>query len=283
MNKFLRNWGFELLTPHKHIDAEGKLSAFCIVYTATEHVELESNGQTVSLKPETFFFLPQNCSFSVPQPYEYAVLIWFTGELLANHPQLMYYINQSLLFQEKTGTAVDNHFLPYDALLKQYVSPLLNRKVNPIFKKNLLTNFIEFIIIRSLLESDPLLIENTQHQYEKEIASKFCHLVTQNGQHDITVEEYAEQLNMTKRSLDRAIQTVYGFSAKKFIDARITDMAKVRLRGSADPVKNISQDLGFSQESNFTIFFKKHTGLTPVQYREDGGDMLENQSVKDHA
>src|SRR5690606_17146794 len=107
--------------------------------------------------------------------------------------------------------------------------------------------------------------------------------VTEKGQHDTTVEEYAEQLNLTKRSLDRAVLTVYGFSAKKFIDAKITDLAKIRLRGSSDPVKNISHDLGFSQESNFTIFFKKHTGLTPVQYREDGGDMLENQSVKDHA
>ncbi len=282
MNKFLRNWGLELLSSHKPADGERKSSAFCIVYTATDSVELETNGQVVNLQPETFFFLPQNCTLSVSKSYERAVLIWFTGELLVNHPQLLHYINQSLLFQNKTGTAVDNHFLAYDSLLKQYVSPLLNRKVNPIFKKNLLTNFLEFIIIRSLLEIDPLLVENTQNQYEKEIASKFSKLVTENGQHDTTVEEYAEQLNLTKRSLDRAIQRVYGFSAKKFIDAKITDMAKVRLRGSALPVKNISLELGFSQESNFTIFFKKHTGLTPVQYRESG-QSPDNQPAKDHA
>ena len=43
--------------------------------------------------------------------------------------------------------------------------------------------------------------------------------------------------------------------------------AKAMLRSTSIPVKNISLELGFSQESNFNNFFKLHIGMTPMQYR----------------
>ena len=89
---------------------------------------------------------------------------------------------------------------------------------------------------------------------------------------------YAEKLDLSERSLDNAIKKVYGCTTKRFINAKVIQRTKKLLQGTDVPIKNISIDIGFSEESNFSNFFKKHTGTSPRKYREQS--LLRNSDLK---
>ncbi len=52
-----------------------------------------------------------------------------------------------------------------------------------------------------------------------------------------------------------------------YVNALRVETAVGRLRQYDNEIGSISQDLGFSAQSNFTRFFQQHTGTSPNQYR----------------
>lgn len=59
-----------------------------------------------------------------------------------------------------------------------------------------------------------------------------------------------------------------GSTPLQIINERIVLEAKRMLRYLPLRVKEISRDLGFEDPSYFNKFFKKITGMTPVDFRE---------------
>lgn len=118
------------------------------------------------------------------------------------------------------------------------------------------------------MDHDPRMEDYRKNSYEKEIANKFIYIFQKESTFSFTAEYYAEKLNVTRRTLDQAVQAIYGCTTKRFIIAKALEKAKKLLRGTEIPIKNISYDLGFSEESNFSTFFKKHTGSSPREFRD---------------
>lgn len=79
---------------------------------------------------------------------------------------------------------------------------------------------------------------------------------------------YAEALGTTERVLTCSLKEQIGMTAKEYIDLRIVLEAKRLLVYSAQSVKEIGYQLGFDEPTNFNKFFRKHTALTPLQFRE---------------
>ncbi|MCW2639434.1 MAG: AraC family transcriptional regulator [Dactylosporangium sp.] len=81
------------------------------------------------------------------------------------------------------------------------------------------------------------------------------------------VEDYAERLGVSVRTLTRACLVATGRSAKQVIDARVGLEAKRLLACSDDSVAAVGRQLGFSEPTNFGRFFVRETGLTPGDFR----------------
>ena len=47
--------------------------------------------------------------------------------------------------------------------------------------------------------------------------------------------------------------------------------AQELLAGNSDSIKNLATKLGFEEASSFSRFFKKQTGMTPMEYRNGKG------------
>lgn len=82
-----------------------------------------------------------------------------------------------------------------------------------------------------------------------------------------TVRRYAKTLGCSDKSLHRATREVVGMSAKEVVTSRLVLEAKRRLAHSTTPVANLSDDLGFSEPTNFVKFFRRETGVTPGTFR----------------
>lgn len=82
------------------------------------------------------------------------------------------------------------------------------------------------------------------------------------------VQDYANQLGYTEKSLTRAVIASADMTAKAFIAARITLEAKRLLAHTDQPVAAIGDRLGFDEPTNFSKFFKREAGCTPAEFRQ---------------
>jgi AraC family transcriptional activator of pobA len=83
-----------------------------------------------------------------------------------------------------------------------------------------------------------------------------------------SVHYYADLLSITPKHLSRCVKEVTGKTCGEIIDERVSLEAKVLLDDPGMSVAQVADLLHFSDPFTFSKFFKKHTGLSPLQYRK---------------
>ena len=81
------------------------------------------------------------------------------------------------------------------------------------------------------------------------------------------VGDYATRLGCSARTLDRSCRQAFGVSAKRFIVDRVVLEAKRLLGHTTLTVAAIGEEVGFSEPTNFTKFFRAEAGALPHQFR----------------
>ena len=82
---------------------------------------------------------------------------------------------------------------------------------------------------------------------------------------------YAEKLGMTVDRLNDHVKRATGVTAGHLIRQRVLTEAKRQLVFTTQPIQDIAEELAFSDPSHFARFFRKHTGTTPHEFRDDRG------------
>ena len=108
----------------------------------------------------------------------------------------------------------------------------------------------------------PLLNSN-----KESIAMKFAMLVFENREIHREVAYYADQLCISPLYLTKIIQEVNGRSARDMIADYTIIGIKTLLRNADITIKDVVRHSGFSSQSSFSRFFRKHTGMSPSEYR----------------
>lgn len=108
----------------------------------------------------------------------------------------------------------------------------------------------------------PLLNSN-----KESIAMKFAMLVFENRETHREVAYYADQLCISPLYLTKVIQEVNGQSARDMIADYTIIGIKTLLRNADITIKDVVRHSGFSSQSSFSRFFRKHTGMSPSEYR----------------
>ncbi len=98
---------------------------------------------------------------------------------------------------------------------------------------------------------------------------RFTHLVRTSGTYKKTIEQYADDLNITTGHLSRICKTVAEKSPKEIImDVFITE-AQLQLADIEKCVNEICYSLGFEDPSYFTRVFKRKAGVSPSEFRKE--------------
>lgn len=104
---------------------------------------------------------------------------------------------------------------------------------------------------------------------KESIFHQFVALVNQFADKEHNILFYADQLCLTPNHLGATIREVSGMTVLDWIHRRIIQQSKLLLMYSDLPVGEVAEQLNFSTPSSFCKFFKKKTGMTPLQYREE--------------
>jgi len=97
---------------------------------------------------------------------------------------------------------------------------------------------------------------------------KFKQLIEENYTTQKNVTPYAEMLNMNPSCLNELTKRTTGITAGELIRNRVIGEIKKLLYSSSLSGKEIAFDLGFDDPAYFSRFFRKYTGLTLKEFRD---------------
>lgn len=90
----------------------------------------------------------------------------------------------------------------------------------------------------------------------------------ENLSRQITEDDLAAELSLSKRQLSRVLREIYGKSFReKLIENRLHAAARL-LSGTDMPIENIARMVGYTSVSGFYMRFKKEFGMSGSEYRQ---------------
>ncbi|MDR2730261.1 MAG: AraC family transcriptional regulator [Treponema sp.] len=103
---------------------------------------------------------------------------------------------------------------------------------------------------------------------EYEIIPKVLCYIEEHYAEDITLNLLTCSFGISRANLCREFKKYTGFTVKNYLQTLRINNAKFLLRHSACRIAEISEKVGFHDTTHFIQIFKKHTGVTPCQYRK---------------
>lgn len=134
-------------------------------------------------------------------------------------------------------------------------------------------------VVRHLLSALFTMIESERRKQHPEAQAtmrtqsitfkNFLRILEENFRRPEGVEFYAEKLFMSSRNLNLICQNILQQSVSEIIETRKLVEAKNLLACSDKSVSEIGFELGYKEKAYFTNVFKKKSGQTPTEFRED--------------
>jgi AraC family transcriptional activator of pobA len=101
------------------------------------------------------------------------------------------------------------------------------------------------------------------------LVKRFFHLVEENHQKNLSLSDYSGMIGVTPNHLTQTVKLLTGKTSSQIIKAKQLLEIKRLLVHTNLSVSEIANQLNFEDQSYFTKFFKRETGITPIQYRSD--------------
>jgi AraC-like DNA-binding protein len=84
---------------------------------------------------------------------------------------------------------------------------------------------------------------------------------------DVNIDELASQVGLSRSRFYDLFQLCTGRSPRSYLDLLCVESAIAKLSSGRTRIADVSAELGFSAQSNFTRFFLNQVGIPPSEYR----------------
>lgn len=103
-------------------------------------------------------------------------------------------------------------------------------------------------------------------QIDDRIVVKAIRFIQDNATKGIQVQDVARHAGLSRRSLEERMRRYIRRSPAEEIRLLRLNRARELLEGTSLPIPEVAERAGFGTVEHFIVFFKKATGLTPLQY-----------------
>lgn len=137
----------------------------------------------------------------------------------------------------------------------------------------------DLAVVRHLLSALFIMIESERNKMvpslnglevtQNTTLQNFLRILEENYPRPLGVEYYAEKLFMSARNLNLICKSILQQTVSELIETRKLIEAKNQLAHTDKNISEIGFDLGYNEKAYFTNVFKKRTGQTPTEFREE--------------
>jgi AraC family transcriptional regulator, transcriptional activator of pobA len=288
LNDFLENKNYNDLGHFNVFDtaqfyfSENKKPAMTYNRRLYYKISLIKGKNLVEYADKTVMIEQQGILFATPKiPYRYVP---------QNNKQAGYFcvFTKEFLSKSKTGMLIDDlpiykpnsdfvyqlNDLQYAEILAIFKKMSVELSSDYAFKYDLLRNYV-IELIHTGQKLKPIESNKEATNASSRIASLFIELLErqfpiENHAQVIQLKaplEFANVLGVHINHLNKVLKETTGKSTTGIINGRIAEEAKILLKQTQWNVSEIANTLGFDEIANFSNFFKKHTSLSPLKFR----------------
>ena len=242
---------------------------FTIAWNHGEQQTVTIDGETHAFPPDTILPLMFDQSFFFERPVD--IVAWqFNREFycIVDHDAEVSCVG----FLFAMG---DNLFISLDDPAQHKLKLLLNVFIEELNTKDNIQNDMLLMLLKRLiivitrLARSKYIPDQKLHDDRLDVFRKFNLLVEANFRIEHSVNYYAQRLNKSPKTLSNIFALYNQKTPVQVIQARIIIEAKRLIYYTKRSVKQITYELGFEDPAYFCNFFKRHTGLSPVEFRNN--------------
>lgn len=269
----LKNVGFEL--PYESPSFRPDYFSFLFVKDGSGHYTIDGHSFTTQ-SHSIYFTNPSNYRTFGWRKIEEIYLITFDETFLKTYVSKDIFVEFSFLLTETVSPkVVDSDFYKvventYLQIHQEYISQSAD-------KHKIIGHFLAVLLykIKDYFWHDynPIYEGNRSSQIVKSfkqlLEKQYRDLNAGHVETVFRVQDYADAQNLHPNYLSNVIKTKTGKPIAVWIAEKTIAEAKSLLQNTSISIKEISYWLGFSETAHFSNYFKKHTHLSPVQYRKE--------------
>jgi len=201
--------------------------------------------------------------------------VLFKKGFINNQPQLRAAIDKFGLFNEKGKSVIRLAETEAD-LMGKYFEQLQQEELNNSeFKEDAMQAYLQLLMVETMKicrfpKPDSVTEDYTHmHRFFNLLETETAGINYANPIRVKTAKEFAYNLDIHPNYLNALLKKHTGQNASTHIRNRLLDEAKALLIQTDWSLQDISYSIGFAEQPNFNLFFKKNTGITPAEFRRN--------------
>ncbi|WP_455584387.1 AraC family transcriptional regulator [Bacteroides sp.] len=201
---------------------------------------------------------------NLPQGY---ALIFEEEFLLSFFNDLSFIQNLSYFNRNRVSAKINivNIYIRIENLIQDIIAEVNNKQEKDKHILRALLYEMLMLLNREYLKTHAVIEENSQNRY----IDGFIRLVDKDFRTHHDTKYYAGELCITPNYLNEIVRKSMNISPKCYIQNKIIQEAKRLLSYTELTVSEVADNLNFENLSYFIRLFRKHTHLTPLQYRHN--------------
>ena len=213
------------------------------------------------IKKNVVYLLAKNQVHSIPsQVLPNARIIVFSDDFF--HALEEAQLKQLFLPFENEGISIPAEMIPYlENLFSLIIAEFQgDAEISLLIKY---TSAFLLVLRRFAKQRSPMIYSNDTR------IMKLLSLIEQHFREHQPVSFYADQIGLTPKRTNEILKEILAVSVNQLCQQLLLLESKRALYMGTLSVKEIAYQLGFSDQSYFSRFFRKHSGTTPEQFRKN--------------
>lgn len=223
----------------------------------------------VTIEPNTILFLNKDIvhHFDAKGNFD-GKAIMFTDSFFCKTEADTKYLRNSILFNDLFSVSMIKlkEIKAFEDLFALIIDESANE--NDVFHSDIIRNLLHNLLLKSERIRRTQDFSEVKKDTNLDYVMMFKDLLEKEFRNKKQVSNYTDELIVSAKRLNQATSKVLGKSPKELIDERVMLEAKRLLVYTNESVKEIGFELGFEEPTNFIKYFRKHSDITPVEFRE---------------
>lgn len=251
------------------INTVGSLISFCLCHRGSSTVRINNRKRTFT-KGDHLVIVPNSyvTLIDISSDFDCSIISIcpeFKQErrYLSNLPL----IDAILFLKEQTTMPMSENHQEFFVKMRDLLV-ITMKSTNEAYAQELILELVQSFFIWEQAAVATFIKTTTIKKSSHDImATRFLSLVNDHYRTDHRLSFYSGKMFVTAKYLSAVIKSVTGRSASQWIDLFLIEEAQNLLTSTTKSVAEISDELGFPNQSFFGKYFKHHVGKGPLAYR----------------